>query len=50
MAINGKCNCRLNRSHGHSTVIKFLYAYVLIVVISLIVDIAGNLDEIISLL
>ena len=59
MAANGKCNCRLNpikrwvtaqHGRGHSTVITFLYAYVLIVVVSLIVDIAGNLDEIMRLL
>ena len=43
------CRTQLNGSRGHSTVIKFLYAYVLIVVVSLTVDIAGNFDEIINL-
>ena len=41
---------QLNGSRGHSTFIKFLYTYVLVIVVSLIVDITGNLDEIISLL
>ena len=43
-------SCQVNRRRGHSTVITFRYAYALVVVVSLIVDIAGNLDEIISLL
>ena len=62
MVANGKRNsrlnpvvslvgsCQVNRRHGHSTAITFRYAYVLVVVVSLIVDITGNLDEIISLL
>ena len=41
---------QLNGRRGHSTVIKFLYACVLVAVVSLVVDIAGNLDELISLL
>ena len=43
-------SCQVNIRRGHSTVITFRYAYVLVVVVSLIVDITGNLDEIISLL
>ena len=33
-----------------NTFIKFLYVYVLVVVVSLIMDITGNLDKINSLL
>ena len=43
-------SCQVNRRRGHGTAITFRYVYVLVVVVSLIVDIAGNLDEIISLL
>ena len=53
MTTNGKCNCRLNTSkrkpwsqHGYN----ILYAYVLVVFVSLVVDITVNLDEIISFL
>ena len=52
MATNAIFHCGLTSNNVVVTnkVIKCLCAYVLVIVVNLIVDITGNLDEMISLL